>query len=230
MPINGMTRAASALHYWERRQEVVANNLANVETTGFRGQRVFARLMEGEVTVADAQTDMRAGALRQTSSPLDFALGGDGFFVVDTPDGERLTRGGSFQLDAEGRIVDANGNALQGESGPIVASGGTISVTAQGSVSVDGREVGRLRIDRVPPGTELQHAGGTHFLPDPAQTPLEAADRNVRQGYLEDSNVGTIDTMVDMISIQRAYAAVQKAVVTLDGVRDTISNALGRPV
>lgn len=230
MPINGMTRAASALHYWERRQEAVANNLANVETTGFRGQRVFARLMEGELTVADSRTDMRAGALKQTGSPLDFALGGDGFFVVETPEGERLTRGGSFQLDAEGRIVDANGNALLGEGGPITATGGTVTVNGEGAISVDGREVGRLRIDAVAPGTVLQHAGGTHFLPDATQQPVDAAGRRVKQGYLEDSNVGTVDTMVDMISIQRAYAAVQKAVTTLDGIRDTISNSLGRPV
>lgn len=230
MPINGMTRAASALHYWERRQEVLANNLANVDTTGFRGERVFARLMEGELTVADTATDRRAGALQQTGAPLDLALGGDGFFVVEGPDGERLARGGSFRLDEGGRVVDGNGNALLGENGPLVVGNGTVAINQRGVVSVDGKEIDRLRLETVPPGTRLQHAEGTLFLPDPARAPLEPEQRAVRQGYLEGSNVNTVDAMVDMISIQRAYAAVQKAVTTLDGVRETMTTSLGRPV
>lgn len=230
MPINGMTRAANALHYYERRQEVVANNLANADTNGFKAERVFARLLEGEVTVAGTETDLSAGALKQTNSPLDLALAGDGFFVVGTPDGERLTRGGSFRLDDTGQVVDPNGNPLLSENGPMVLPQGTITVAGDGTLSVDGKEVARLRIETVPPGTPLQHAGGTMFLPDPAQAPVAAEDRVVRQGFLEDSNVSTVGTMVDMISIQRAYAAVQRAVVTLDEVRSTISNDLGRPV
>ena len=229
-PINGMIRAANALHYWERRQEIVANNLANVETTGFKAERVFARMMGDSIPVADSATDLTVGTIRETGAPLDLALSNDGFFVVDTPNGERLTRGGSFTLDAAGQIVDANGNALLGENGPITAPTGTIQIDKAGVVRVNGAEVDTLRVETVPANVRLTHDGGTHFLPNAAQTPQAAADREVRQGALEESNVGTIDSMVDLITVQRAYAAVQKAVTTLDGIRDTISNQLGKPV
>jgi flagellar basal-body rod protein FlgF len=229
-PINGMIRAANALHYWERRQEIVANNLANAETTGFKGERVFARVVGDSIPVADTTTDLRAGAIRETGAPLDLAMDGDGYFVVDTPNGERLTRGGSFTLDTDGQVVDANGNALLGEGGPIVASSGTVEVDRSGAVRVNGTEVDRLRVETVPPNVELTHEAGTLFLPDAARASQPPADRKVRQGALEESNVGTIDSMVDLISIQRAYAAVQRAVTTLDGIRETISNDLGKPV
>jgi flagellar basal-body rod protein FlgF len=85
------------MHYWERRQEVLANNLANANTDGFKAERVFARLMGDAMTAGDTRTDRTAGTLRQTHAPLDLALADDGFFVVETPDGERLTRGGSFR-------------------------------------------------------------------------------------------------------------------------------------
>lgn len=228
--INGMVRAANALHYWERRQEIVANNLANVDTTGFKAERVFARLVEGERTVADTATDMRNGSLSQTGSPLDLALGGDGFLVVETPAGERLSRGGSFRLDDAGRVVDAHGNALLSENGPITVPPGAVMVNNAGQVTVDGKAVAMLRVEVPAEGTRLQHAGSNLFTADGALTPVAEERRSVRQGYLESSNVDTVGAMVDMISIQRAYSAVQRAVSTLDGIRQTISNDIGKPV
>lgn len=228
MEINGMIRAANALHYWERRQEIVANNLANAETTGFKAERVFARLIGNAVPAADTATDFRPGALKQTEGPLDLALGDRGFFVVDTPAGERLSRGGSFTQNADGELVDARGNRVLGEGGPIVLPPGRVEVSGAGVIQVDGREVARLRVETVPDGTRLQHEEGTLFIPDPARAPQPADERMVRQGFLEDSNVSTIGSMVDLISIQRSYAAVQRAVVTLDGIRQTIANDLGK--
>jgi flagellar basal body rod protein FlgG len=234
--LTGLSSAAAALRYWERRQEVTSNNLANVDTTGFKGERVFARLTEGALPEADTGTDTRGGTLRETGSPLDLALTGDGYLVVDTPAGERLTRGGSYHLEEDGRVADAAGNALLGESGPIVVPPGTaaVEVTGGGVVRAGGREVGRLRMEGVPPGTRLQHAGAGLFVPDASARPLDESARRdgrlVRQGYLEESNVSALDAMVDMISVQRAYAAVQKAVTTLDAVRGTAANELGKPV
>jgi len=231
MPIvNGMTRAAHALHYYERRQEILANNLANADTTGFKAERVFAQVIGDALPAANTATDLTAGALKVTDEPLDLALGGDGFFVVETPDGERLTRRGSFRLDAEGRVVDPNGNPLLGEGGPIVVSGASIDVGTDGQVKVDGKEVARLRIESIPEGANLQHAGGSLFLPDPAGGPLPDGERLVKQGALEASNVNTVGSLVDMIEIQRAYTAVQRAVTTLDDIRSTITNEIGKPV
>lgn len=229
MPIiNGMIRAANALHYYERRQEIASNNLANSETVGFKAERVFARMVDDAVPIAGVATDFRAGPIRETGSPLDLALPEEGFFVVETANGERFTRGGSFSLDAEGRIVDTSGNPLLGDAGPIVVGAGSVDIDARGTVRVNGAEVDRIRVERAPAGVQLQHEAGTLFVPDQAREVVPPEERSVKQGSLEESNVSTIDSMVDLISIQRAYSAVQKAVTTLDDVRNTISNQLGK--
>lgn len=229
---SGMSSAASALRYWERRQEVTANNLANVSTGGFKAERVFARLMSDGTTEADAATDFRGGTIRPTGTPLDLAQDGPGFFVVESPAGERFTRGGSFTMDDTGRVVDASGHALLGEGGPIIVpnKGGVLTVDRGGTVSVDGREIGRIRVESVPPNVRLVHESGTLFVPpaDASRQPLGVESRTIHQGALEDSNVDSMGGMVDMISVQRAYAAVQKAVTTLDAVRGLISNELGK--
>ena len=227
---NGMMQAARALQYWERRQEITTNNLANADTQGFKAERVFARMLGEAGPVADTATDLRAGTLKVTGSPLDIALGGEGFLVVETPEGERLTRGGAFRLDEQSRIVDANGNPLLGEGGPITAQGGSISIDAGGRVAVDGKEVGRLRVETLAPDAPLEHAGANLFVSDAPRQPAADDARMVRQGHLEDSNVNTVGSMVDMISIQRAYSAVQRAMTTLDDVRGTVTNELGKPV
>lgn len=228
--INGMIRAANALHYWERRQEVAAHNLANAESTGFKAERIFGRMVGDAIPVADRATDLSVGALTHTGEPLDFALADGAFFVVETAEGERLSRGGSFTLDAEGRIVDLRGNPLLGEGGEIIVPSGSIDVDSTGVVRVEGQEVGRLRVEIVPDDVALQHVEGTHFLPDPARTEQPLEERRVRQGELEASNVDTIGSLVDLIAIQRNFAAVQRAVVTLDEIRGTAATELGRPV
>lgn len=228
--INGMTRAASALRYWERRQEIVANNLANADTNGFRAQRTFARALGDAVPVAQTAMDTQAGSLKQTGNPLDVALGGDGYFVVSTPQGERFTRNGSFRLDPSHRLVDQDGNAVLGEGGPLTLPPGTVSVDGAGGVKVDGKQIGKLRVETVPPGTQMAHEAGTLLVPDASRTALDDSARSVRQGFLEESNVNPLTSMVDMIDIQRSYVAVQRTMVTLDGIRQTISNDLGKPV
>jgi flagellar hook-basal body protein len=119
---NGMTSAAAALRYWERRQEVASNNLANVSTEGFKGEKVFARMMDGALPEPDAVTDFAPGAVTSTGNPYDVAIDGKGFFVVQSPNGERLSRGGALHVDDKGYLVDASGHALLGDHGPIQVS------------------------------------------------------------------------------------------------------------
>ncbi len=229
--INGMRQAAHALRYWEVRQQAVANNLANVSTDGFKAERVFAHMLEGEdpIPFADAATDFRPGMFRVTDQPLDLALEGDGFFVVRTPEGERLSRGGSFQLDQDNQIVDSSGNPILGDSGPIVVAAEMFEIDRFGVLRAGGGEpLARLRIESVPAGTRLQHQGGNLFIPGETRQPAEAGSVRVRQGAVEESNVSSVGALVDMITIQRAYSAIQKAVQTLDGVHATISGEIAK--
>lgn len=232
MKVPGFASAASALRYWERRQEVASHNPASASTDGFEAERVFARVTDDALPVADTATDLRAGTLRSTGAPLDLALDGPGFFVVQTAGGERWSRGGGFRLDAAGQVVSASGHALLAEGGPVMVpdGGGTVAVDREGVVRVDGKEVARLRVETAPPGARLAHEAGTLFVPDACRAPADPAALQVRQGFLEESNPGTVGSPVDMISVQRAYAAVQKTMTTLDGVRQTISNEIGKPV
>ncbi|HEY7897943.1 MAG TPA: flagellar hook-basal body complex protein [Gemmatimonadaceae bacterium] len=232
---NGMSSAAAALRYWERRQEVASNNLANVSTDGFKGQKVFARMVEGALPAADEVTDFSQGTLDTTNNPRDVALDGRGFLVVKTPTGERYSRGGSLQINDAGDLTDSAGNPILGENGPIrVATPGQTQIGAlqigrDGTVTVDNAEVGRLRIETIPDRTTLSAEGSGLFVPPSTRKRLDPDARIVRQGALEQSNVTPISEMVDMISIQRAYTAVQKAVTTLDTVREIATTELARP-
>lgn len=216
---------AQALRYWERRQEVIASNLANAETSGFKAERVFAQLLDGDLT-AGSRTDFRAGTLMPTGNPLDLAIDGDGYYVVRTPGGERLTRGGSFRVSGEGLLVTGAGYPVLGQHGPIDVREGTVSIDENGNVSIDGIVADRLRV--VMPGTDttLVHEGGVLFRADGAVQELDVP--RVRQGALESSNTDALQSMVEMIEVQRAYSAVQGSLRALDGVMDTIANQIGR--
>lgn len=230
MPTDGIASAASALRYWERRQEVAANNLANANTDGFKAERAFARLVGTSELAIGAQTDWSEGSITTTRNPLDLALRGPAFMVVSTPDGERYSRGGAWGVDREGFLTDANGHRALGEKGPIQVRGNDVTIDRTGRVAVDDVWVDRLRIETVAPNTPLPHQDGVLWVPPAQRTsqPLEA--RDLRQGQLEQSNVAPITEMVDMISIQRNYAFAQKAITVLDDMRSTITDDLAKPL
>ncbi len=235
----GIDNVAAAMRNLERRQEIVANNLANVSTDGFKGERAFARLLSDGVTPAvDTATDFRSGPITQTGAPLDLAITGSGFFVVQSPAGERYSRGGSLRLDDNGQIVDANGHALLGENedgsptGPIVVPPDSkdIHITASGAVFTGATQLGQLRLESVSAATRLQHDAGGLFLPPTTRTPIPTDERTIRQGAREESNVTSIESLVDMISIQRAYASAQKVMTTIDSARGISVTEIGKPV
>jgi len=224
--------AGHALLYWQQRQEVNANNLANTDTPGFRAHRVFAEAIRGGLPSVGTAVDHRAGELRRTGGPLDLALVGDGRFVVETLNGERPVRSGSFSLDPDGQIVDADGNALLGMNGPLLLPPGPVEIDERGNVSVAGENVGRLRVVR---GGEEVDRRGTVTGPDSgiqmANVALEDVpdpEIRVRQGYIEGSNVAELDSLVEMTNIQRSFQAVQSSVRAIDAMMGTVANRIGR--
>ena len=227
---NGMSSAAAALQMLERRQQVLANNLANASTRGFNSETACARLIGDALATTDTALDLTQGNLTETHNALDLAIQGDGFFVTQTPGGERLVRNGSFRLDADRRLVDANGSVVLGADGPITLPPGVAEVDATGLVKVNGKPIQRLRVERVTDGTQLEHEGGTQFLPDASRTSVPVAERVVKQGFIEESNVNTMSQMTAMLEVLHRYGAAQKTLSTLDAARGISVTDLAKPV
>lgn len=228
--LNGMDSAGSALRYWERKQEVVANNLANVSTDGFKAQRVFARLLDGIRPVAETSSDLNTGAFKQTGNSMDVALDGGGFLVVNTANGERYTRGGSLRIDDKHFLVDTNGNQVLGTKGAMKLADGPIDISSSGEVKQNGQLVDTLRVENTPKGTEPMREGESLWVPAATKQVVAPKDRSVKQGYLEESNVNSMTALIDMVSVQRSYASVQKAITEMDKANETITTQLARPL
>jgi len=241
--IKGIYTSGSGMLPRVLKQEVFANNMANVNTVGYKKDNVFLHQLEnakqkaGLVTdldweipmVDDVYIDFGQGQLRQTNQPLDIALEGEGFFVVDTPDGERYSRNGAFSLTAEGTLIDGNSNSVMSDAGPITIAGDEISFSNDGGVFVDGAEAGRIRVVNFEQPYNLRKVNDGYFMPeDESVLPEAATDFSIRQGYVEASNVNIIQNMVDMLVSFRAYQSGQKAIQAQDETLDKAVNDLGR--
>lgn len=234
---DGIYAALSGAVAQERSLDVVANNVANVGTTGFRGDRLafqesLSRAPAGPtpqslryVDISRSQVDQTEGPLQQTGNPLDLAISGDGFFVVRTPNGDRYSRDGSFRVEPDGVLRTrqgyplVNADAIDPNQTEIVIPPGQTPVTigTDGSVMVGPEQlsVGRIRIDDVPnSATDLVHEGLTLLVPRPGVTPAAAPAANftVNQGYLEGANVSAIGGMNELISANRSFDAFQRVI------------------
>lgn len=230
-----------------RQMDTIANNLANVSTAGYKEdqpafQQLYATAMgvasESDeetfahhehlapytgvgtfyVSVADMGKNMSQGRLQSTNNKLDFAIvSEDGFFSVDTPQGERYTRGGNFHLNQDGLLVTADGYRVNGKEGPIAIKGSDVRLGEDGSVMVDGQRAGAIKVVSFPFPQRMQKMGGALFAPaDPENTPRITEDVKLSQGMLEGSNVDTVREMVRMIDANRAYTTMQKALSAAD--------------
>ncbi|NOT33320.1 MAG: flagellar hook basal-body protein [Candidatus Eisenbacteria bacterium] len=229
MPLNGIVNTARSLGFYLRLQEVTANNLANANTDSFKSDHLSAERRPGERFPVPVRTlDLHQGAFRETGRPLDVSLDGPGFFVVGTPNGERLTRGGSMRLDTLGRLTDVHGDPLLGIEGPIVIQGSKVELEVDGTVWVDGVGVGQLRRETVAEPQRLLKEAAGRFVPVGERGIADSEVTRVRQGAVEEPNVDPMLSMVDLIAIQRAYQANVDALRTLDSVLGTVTNEVGR--
>jgi flagellar basal-body rod protein FlgF len=217
----------------------VANNIANVATTGYRREGVvFAEMVQalsaegGSVAMTEARarfTDELQGTLVETGGTLDLAVEGDGYFTVMTAAGERLTRAGAFTRNADGTIVNMDGHPLLDEGGgeivvPFEAK--AISVAADGTISVDGQPAAKLGLVRVEDQTRLFREAGVLFRADAQVEFVE--DGRVVQGFLEQSNVSPVAELARMIEVQRAYEYGQKLLDSEDERIRKVVNTLGQ--
>ena len=234
----------------QRRLEILSNNLANITTTGFKGQTTAFQILDSPEDVRQAlagfslgatapttpiwqhmetRIDFTQGRFRKTGNPLDLALSGRGFFCIQTPDGVRYTRKGNFILNADKELTTPDGHAVLGEGGPIKVDGNRLTVDEDGGITVDGEPAGTLRIVEFDDDRNFRRLGGTLFVaPDLAGEGKRAEGAQVRQGYLESSNVEAVRTMVEMIDALRSFEAYQKTIRTLHETSSKGLNEVGR--
>lgn len=232
-----LPKLKTALEATVQRNNITANNLANLDNAGYKRDVAFFELIQAE----DGQPDMRLrtytsfgqGTLTETGNALDLAISGAGFFTVETEQGEALTRDGHFQLDTDGVLRTSGGQAVLGEAGPIVLTTdgrtpGVVRITRSGEVFVDDELRDRLRISAVPDPQALRK-GGDNLLLAADDVPLGTVEApDVQQGFLEESNVSAVDEMMTLIEIQRQFESTQKMVRTLDEVFQQAATQVGR--
>jgi flagellar basal-body rod protein FlgF len=217
----------------QREMEVVANNIANIDTNGFKGdfslfeEHLMPGARDGNFRVADSPVsfvrdrgtliDLNQGAFQRTGNPLDVAINGDGFLVINTPQGERYTRNGALEISPQGELVTSEGYQVLGDGGPIAFQNQDtgITINPEGTVSVKDPSNstvaiirGQLRVVSFAQAARLQKEGGSTFSA-PADMPAAPSTKStVVQGAIEKSNVRPIIEMSRMIEISRSYAMI----------------------
>ncbi|NMA54329.1 MAG: flagellar hook-basal body protein [Firmicutes bacterium] len=238
--IRGLYTSGAGMVAQQTRLDVAANNLANASTAGYRADAAVTAALPSMfihrfhdavakmsfsssrpqpvgylgtgTAVAEVTFLNRGGQYRHTGRELDFALQGEGYFVVDTPAGERYTRDGAFQVNGWGELTTSEGF-------PVLSRGG-------GIVRADDPDIAAsLRVAGAPAGQQMNKIGHNLFV---SPEPLALIETTVLQGVLEEANVSPVEAMVDLITAMRTYEAGQKAIQTQDQTLDKLINEVGR--
>lgn len=239
----------------ERRMQVFANNMANINTAGFKQdeqsfQAILPRPQLGMPAIAHARdmtqqilarpfgaserafvaphtlkTTFEPGRVRLTGNPLDLAIQGGGFFEIKTPQGTRYSRNGMFSLDNQRRLVTNLGNPVMGTKGEIKIPAGKMEISNQGEIKVDGNPVATIKIVEFPDGQMPQKISDGLFASDKASV---SKNPQIQAGHIEESNVNSIGEMVKMIQGMRSYESTQKLIQTLDHMAEIAIQDVGR--
>lgn len=228
------------------RLEAYANNLANVNTTGFKSDQPVFRFDAPEIPSEGAGntprlspyalpleyvTNFESGPLRQTGAPLDVAIVGQGFFEVQTPDGLQYTRNGGLSINAEGELSTAEGWPVMGQGGAIsIQEGGRVEINEEGQVLVDGDVVGVLKVVDFSDRSGLKKTGNSLFKDEGGGSGMITAEGyRIAQGSLESSNVDAIRTMTEIIETLRVFETYQKVIRSADEATAKTVNDVGTP-
>ncbi len=232
----GLVESTETMLAQNRRLNQITNNLANVDTAGYKKEDITFWEMLHSTDHQDQRvgkaihdiTDMQAGVVKETGNALDFAIGGDGFFKVQTPAGVRYTRAGQFMSNNEGQLITPNGDLVLGDGGPVLVNGKNISVADNGSITVDGQQVGTLAVVTFANLADLEKQGQNLFVAKGESQEEPAQNFTVKQGYLEKSNVSTMKELAAMVDLNRDYETQQRVVRTIDDLDDKAISRVGR--
>lgn len=226
----------------ELRMNVLANNLANINTLGFKQDMLSVAVPEKDEDSSPGaasqgsrlpfeigtRVDFSPGEFRPTGNDLDLAIDGEGFFCVETATGTRYTRKGNFSLNALGEVVTQEGWPVIGEGGKLTVTGTNIRVDEAGKLFVDDGEVGGFKIVNFEEPGSLEKVGDNYFKPVGDAKPGQAEDAQVRQGFVELSNVNAVKMMAEMIDTVRGYESYQKMIQTINEITSKSINEVGR--
>jgi flagellar basal-body rod protein FlgF len=232
---NGIYVALSGAVAQSTALDVAANNVANANTNGYRAERLrfsqaLARARDTAfVRAAGGASDNAPGVVTPTGNPLDAAIGGDGYFTVDTARGVRFTRDGAFRIDAQRRLVTADGNPVRGANGkPLVIppDASDVQLGADGVLRAGDQELGKLQLVRFAPGA-LQREGASLYVAPANAKPLAGAAPELQAGALEGANVSVVRGVVDLVRISRAYEALHKMIESYKDIDDRAARGIG---
>lgn len=255
--VRGLYTAYTGMANEQKRLDIIANNLANAATVGYKEDNVTNQAFDEMLTIkirdgsenyinrsignmslgvklGELYTNYGQGSLRQTSGTYDLAIEGKGFFNLSVTDkagnvSTAYTRNGSFTMTKDGHIVDEDGNYLMGEGGEIVipADAADIVIDKDGAIYADGSYVDTVQLTDFEDYSYLKKSGDTMYQALEGAVETPAAAM-VQQGYTEQSNVNVVSEMIDMITVSRAYEANQKIIKTVDQTLDQAVNSVGR--
>ena len=227
---SGYYAACSGLRAQTQALDVIASNLANINTGGYRAQQptfhsVLASARDvplGELNHAlndfsvlgGARVDLTAGNMEHTGGQFDLGIEGNGFFAVQTSSGTLYTRNGGFRVSPTGQLTTAQGDAVLGEQGAITLPSGPVSISSDGTISVNGAVAGKVRVVEFPLAASLSPVGGSYYAAQNGAGAQPASQALVRQGMLESSNLDGVHAVVNLIAVQRHAEMLQRAMAS----------------
>lgn len=239
----GIYSALSGMKVKLEELEMVAHNLANANTVGFKERdvafsSVLAENMKpagGEeqdtpfVKLEDHSFDLTQGAIFKTGNELDLAIQGDSFFEVQTDQGTFYTKNGSFTRDNTGKLVTQAGQTVMGQGGAIdLGTVGKVEISQSGTITVDGQDRGAIKLVKFADSQMLEAKGGNLFAAKPQAQPTLDESPNVLQGQLENSNTNMMKNIVKLIDISRQYQTYQKVLNTQSDLDKTSATEIGQ--
>ncbi len=248
--LRGLYSAATGMTVQRGKMDVLTNNVVNATTTGYKKDGLVSSSFEEVLIdrindpyvinqgtgvgpysfgthIDEIHTDFTQGDLEFVVTQTSFALSGDGFFAVETPDDERYTRAGNFTVNAEGYLVTGEGHYVLGENGRIRVGAGDFAVDLKGNITANGWAIDSMRLVRFENTNDLRKQGDSLYYSFSGEAPLAAENCTVRQGFLESSNVDVATEMVNMITVYRTYEASQKILTMTDETLGLAVNKIG---